>query len=49
LYQQYGRSAASPDLQKLWHDLGVEDTDGEIRLNDAAPLAPVRRAIMQQR
>jgi hypothetical protein len=49
LYQQYGKSAAAPDLQKLWHDLGVEDTDGEVRLNDAAPLAPVRRAIMQRR
>jgi hypothetical protein len=49
LYQQYGKTPAAPNLEQLWHDLGVEDKDGEVRLNDAAPLAAVRRAIMHRR
>ena len=49
LYQQYGRSPAAPNLEQLWRDLGVEGKDGAVRLNDSAPLAAVRRAIMRRR
>jgi hypothetical protein len=33
----------------LWHELGVEPDGESVRLNDAAPLAAVRHAIMRAR
>jgi hypothetical protein len=45
LYERMKDQAMAPDLKALWRELGVTD-DGGIRLDDKAPLAPVRRAIM---
>ena len=39
----------APDLMALWRQLGIE-TDGDtVRLDEHAPLADVRRAIMRAR
>jgi hypothetical protein len=35
-----------PDVDSTLRELGVFDDDGSIRLDDTAPLAAVRRAIM---
>ena len=40
-------AAVTPDLMALWKQLGVEPDGATVRLNDAAPLADVRRAIMR--
>jgi len=46
LYARYADKPATPDLKGLWKELGVT-ADGEgVRLDDSAPLAPVRRAIL---
>jgi hypothetical protein len=37
----------APDLQGLWRQLGIVMDGGTLRLNDTAPLAAVRRAIMR--
>jgi hypothetical protein len=47
LYASMKDAAVKPDLPALWHELGVTSVDGEVRLDDQAPLAAVRRAIMQ--
>ena len=47
LYARYRDAAPAPDLAQLWKDLGVESADGTVHLNEAAPLADIRRAIMQ--
>jgi hypothetical protein len=39
----------SPDLAGLWRQLGVASQDGALRLDERAPLAPVREAIMRAR
>ena len=39
----------SPDLMKLWQELGVEPHGDTVRLNEAAPLAAIRHAIMRPR
>jgi hypothetical protein len=46
LYERMKDRAMAPDLKALWRELGVTD-DGGIRLDDTAPLAAVRRAIMR--
>ena len=48
-YAKYKDSAVSPDLMGLWRQLGVEPDGSGLRLNDAAPLASIRRAIMRPR
>ena len=45
LYHQMKATPVSPDLPKLWKDLGVSRQDGTIVFDDSAPLAPIRRAI----
>jgi hypothetical protein len=45
LYNQMRATPVSPDLPKLWKDLGVSRQDGTIVFDDSAPLAPIRRAI----
>ena len=35
------------DLPALWQSLGVEPQDGTVKLNDDAPLAKIRDAIMR--
>lgn len=46
----YARMAEAPgdvDLERLWPELGVElDASGELRLDEDAPLAAVRRAVV---
>jgi hypothetical protein len=49
LYARYRDAAPAPDLAQLWTDLGVESAGGTVRLNEAAPLAEIRRAIMRPR
>jgi hypothetical protein len=47
LYARMKTSAYAPDLEALWRSLGVEADGDAVRLNDAAPLASVRHAIMR--
>lgn len=49
LYAQMRDTPVTPDLPRLWHELGVDPDGTSVRLTDDAPLAPVRRAIMQAR
>jgi hypothetical protein len=49
LYARYRDAAAAPDLVQLWKDLGVEGAGAAVHLNEAAPLADIRRAIMRAR
>jgi len=49
LYARYRDAAPAPDLAQLWGQLGVESAGGSVRLNDAAALADIRRAIMRPR
>lgn len=49
LYAHYKDTSVSPDLMQLWRELGVEPDGDTVRLNDAAPLADIRRAIMRPR
>jgi hypothetical protein len=37
----------APDLQALWTDLGIVASDGDVRLDDGARLATVRRAMTE--
>ena len=41
-------SAADGNLAALWRDLGVERNGRRALLNDAAPMAAIRRAITGQ-
>jgi hypothetical protein len=46
LYRQMGNRPHVPDLDRLWRELGVGfDGTGRVVLDDAAPLAMIRRAI----
>ena len=47
LYAQMADAPMSPDLMALWRQLGVEPEGSAVRLDDSAPLAGVRRAIMR--
>jgi hypothetical protein len=47
LYTQMKDAPVTPDLMALWHKLGVEPDGASVRLSDDAPLAEVRRSIMQ--
>ena len=47
LYAQMKDTPVAPDLMTLWRQLGVEPEGDAVRLDDAAPLAAVRRAIMR--
>lgn len=45
LYEQWKDAPVSPDINALWKDLGVVRNGREIRFDDSAPLASVRKAI----
>jgi hypothetical protein len=45
LYDRMKDRPAPVDLADLWRRLGVTSRDGQVRFDDAAPLARVRRAI----
>jgi hypothetical protein len=46
LYARMKDAPVSPDLATLWRRLGVQPEDAGVRLDDLAPLADVRRAIV---
>jgi len=47
LYAQMKDTPVTPDLMKLWQQLGIQPEGSSVRLSDSAPLADVRRAIMR--
>ncbi len=47
LYAQMKDTPVTPDLMRLWQQLGIEPEGSSVRLSDGAPLADVRRAIMR--
>src|SRR5437016_4314493 len=47
LYAQMKDRPVTPDLMRLWQELGIEPEGSAVRLSDSAPLAEVRRAIMR--
>jgi hypothetical protein len=47
LYAQMKDAPVTPDLMELWRQLGVVPEGASVRLDDHAPLADVRRAIMR--
>jgi hypothetical protein len=47
LYDKMKAAPAPVDLPALWSELGIARRDGKIEFNDRAPLAPIRKAIMQ--
>jgi len=49
LYARSKDTPVSPDLMALWRSLGVEPFGDSVRFDEQAPLAAVRRAIMQPR
>ena len=49
LYAQMKDKPVAPDLVALWHSLGVDADGNAVRLNDAAPLAAIRKAIFNSR
>ena len=49
MYAQMKDKPVAPDLNGLWAKLGVVSDGGSITLHDDAPLADIRRAIMQPR
>jgi hypothetical protein len=49
LYARFKDVPVSPDLMQLWQQLGVEPEGDTVRLNDSAPLADIRQAIMHPR
>lgn len=49
LYQQMKATAVHTDLADLWRRLGIEDSAGDVRFNDRAPLANIRKAITARR
>ena len=49
LYAQFKDQPVSPDLVGLWRSLGVEASGASVAINDSAPLAAVRKAIMRAR
>jgi hypothetical protein len=49
LYAQFKDKPVTPDLTGLWTSLGVDSRAGQATLDDAAPQAAVRQAIMRAR
>jgi hypothetical protein len=47
MYAQMRDEPVTPDLQDLWAKLGVESDGGSVKLQDDAPLAAIRLAIMK--
>jgi hypothetical protein len=49
MYAQMKDKPVTPDLHELWAKLGIVWEGGSVTLHDDAPLADIRRAIMQPR
>jgi len=48
LYERMKDTPEFVDLQQMWQQLGVSiDDNGNVHLDDNAPLAPVRKAILK--
>jgi hypothetical protein len=47
LYKSAKDAPLTTDLGALWQSLGIEPQDGTVKLNDDAPLAKIRDAIMR--
>jgi len=45
LYDRMKETPVPVDLPALWRELGVSVADGQVKLDDTAPLAAIRRAI----
>ncbi|NJM29387.1 MAG: M1 family metallopeptidase [Rhizobiales bacterium] len=45
LYEEWGFAPVSPDLDRLWAELGVAMKNGEVSFDEAAPKAKLRTAI----
>jgi len=45
MYDKMRAAPVTPDLDQLWKDLGVKYDGRQVRFDDSAPLAAVRRAI----
>ncbi len=48
LYDEMAMKPMVPDLEKLWADLGVKRGGETVAFDDAAPTAPIRRAILEK-
>lgn len=49
LHNEMGAKPVSPDLTRLWRDLGVKAQGESIAFDDSAPLAAIRKAITEPR
>jgi hypothetical protein len=47
LYEEWGFHPVSPDLERLWAELGIVMADGKISFDDGAPKAKLRREMTQ--
>jgi len=47
LYQTMQNRPVTPDLDHLWQQLGISQQNGQIKINNKAPLAPLRQAILK--
>jgi hypothetical protein len=47
LFATWRSRSVTPDLEALWRELGIEPAGRSVRLDDAAPLAAIRRAITE--
>jgi len=49
LHNEWGQKPVAPNLDQLWRDLGLRKTGGGLEFDDTAPLAAIRKAIMERR
>jgi hypothetical protein len=49
LHNEWGRKPVTPDLDRLWRDLGLRNKGGSLEFEAAAPLAAIRDAITERR
>jgi hypothetical protein len=49
LHNEWGRKPVTPDLDRLWRDLGLRNAGGSLEFDDTAPLAAIRKGITEQR
>jgi predicted metalloprotease with PDZ domain len=47
LHDEMGPRRMSPNIDKLWRELGLKSREDAVEIDDAAPLAAVRAAIMK--
>jgi hypothetical protein len=47
LHNEWGRKPVTPDLDRLWRDLGLRNAGGSLEFDDSAPMAAIRKGITQ--